>query len=86
MLISVKTSVLMSTSVECIIGSKPKSLIAFSFYDVYYGVYFSILQGFLTFNKSVAIHKIMEESKIIHINTANLFAKIPQIYSPKMKK
>ena len=31
MLISVKTSVLMSTSVECMISSKPKSLSAFCF-------------------------------------------------------
>lgn len=32
----------------------------FSFYDVYYNVGFEILQGFFTFRKTVAIHKIYE--------------------------
>ena len=39
---SVETSVLMSTSVECMISSKPKSLISFLFYDVYYSGYLAV--------------------------------------------
>ena len=36
----------------------------YSLYDVYFTVFFNKLQGFSTFNKTVAIHKIIESKKI----------------------
>jgi len=35
----------------------------FLFYDVHFTAYFNILQGFFTFGKTVAIHKIIESKK-----------------------
>ena len=36
----------------------------FLFYDVYFTAFSNKLQGFYTFNKTVAIHKIIESKKI----------------------